>query len=176
MQSEDSSLLQAHECSEGLSLFAFGSCSNSGQLRTGCAHSRHQGALADPAAPTQTHQLLHNNCCSLVMPQTEHHLLQEHWKCPAPTASKCSRNVRRRLSHLIWVACNINITQGHCLGGRAAHCSPRDHQQDVPVDNFAIQEVQRAQLLLGVPTRSQRAPSPLLHTGCRAKPPSEQGN
>lgn len=62
------------------------------------------------------------------------------------------------------------------LGGRAAHCSPRDHQQDVPVDNFAIQEVQRAQLLLGVPTSTQRAPSPLLHTGCRAKPPSEQGN
>lgn len=125
---------------------------------------------------TQTHQLLQNNCCSLVMPQTKHHLLQEHWKCPGSTASKSSRSFSRRLSHLIWVACNINITQGYCLGGKAAHCSLRDHQQDVPVDNFAVQEVKRAKLLHGVPTRSQRAPSPSLHTECRAKPPSEQGN
>lgn len=37
--------------------------------------------------------------------------------------------------------CNMSITQGHCLGGRAAHCSRRDHQQDVPVGHFAVQEI-----------------------------------
>lgn len=108
----------------------------------------------------QTHQLLQNNCCSLVMPQTKHHLVQEQWKCPAPAISESSRNFSRRLSHLIWVACKMSITQGHCLGARAAHCSLRHHQQGVPVDHFAVQEVTRAKLLHGAPTRSLHAPSP----------------
>lgn len=87
-----------------------------------------------------------------------------------------SRSFSRRLSHLIWVACNMSITQGLCLGGRAAHCSLRDHQQDVPCRHFAVKEVKRAKLLHGVPTGSQHAPSPPLYTECRAKSPSEQGD
>lgn len=107
------------------------------------------------------------------MPQTKHHSLQEHWKCPASTASKSSAAD----CHISFcVACNMSITQGHCLGGRAAHSFSRDHQQDFPVDHFAVQEVKRAKLFHGVPTRSQHAPSPPLHTECRAKPPSEQGH
>lgn len=113
--------------------------------RSRCTHKR-------------THQLLQNNCCSLVMAQTKHHLLHEQWKCPAPTITKSFRSFSMRLPHLIWVACNMSITQGHCFGGRAAHCSLRDHQEDVPVDDFAVQEVKRAKLLHGVPTRPQHAP------------------
>lgn len=95
------------------------------------------------------------------------------------SCTKCQqvfRSFSRRLSHPIWVACNMSITQGHCLGGRAAHCSLRDHQQGVPVDHSAVQEVKRAKLLRGVPTRPQHAPSPPPHIECRAQPPSEQGN
>lgn len=58
----------------------------------------------------------------------------------------------------------MSIAQGHCLGGKAAHCSLRDHQQDVPVDHFAVQEVKRAKLLHEYPQDHGMLPSPPLHT------------
>lgn len=49
----------------------------------------------------------------------------------------------------------------------------REHQQDVPVNHFAVQEVKRANLLPAVATRSSLHP---YLTECRAKSHSEQGD
>lgn len=124
---------------------------------------------------TQTHQLPQNNCCSLVMPQTKQHLLQEHWKCPTPSASKSSRSFSRKLSHLIWVAMQHEHHTRALFGRQGSTLLSKGSPTRCSCRSFCSSGDKRARLLHGVLTRSQHVPSPPLHTECRAKPPSEQG-
>lgn len=176
MQSEDSTWLQAHEFSEGLNTFAFGSSSNSGQLRTACAHSRHQAALADPAAPAHRH----TSCLRTIAAASWCHRQNNTYCRNAGNVlhqvpASPSRSFSRKLSHLIWVAMQHEHHTRALFGRQGSTLLSKGSPTRCSCRSFCSSGDKRARLLHGVLTRSQHVPSPPLHTECRAKPPSEQG-